>query len=81
MDFRSIINTVESLAHSVSGFIPGAGMVEGAAEIGGKVLDVIDAVSAHADPSDQPRLQAARKDLAAKVTAHAKSTSSRLRGG
>lgn len=80
MDFRNIVSTVETLAHSVSAFIPGASAVEGAAKIGGKVLDVIDAVSAHADPADQPRLQAARSELAEKVKAHAKSTSDRLRG-
>ena len=80
-DFRAIVDQVESLAHLAANFIPGAGMVEGAAKIGGKVLDLVDAVSEHAEPSDQPRLQAARKELAAKVTAHAKATSDDLRGG
>jgi len=80
-DFRSIVQSVASLAHMAANFVPGAGMVEAAANIGGKVLDLVDAVSAHADPADQPALQAARAALAAKVTAHAKATSDDLRGG
>lgn len=79
-DFRSIVSSVESLAHMAAAFVPGAGMVEAGAKISGKVLDLVDAVSEHADPADQARLQAARKELAAKVTAHANSTADDLRG-
>jgi hypothetical protein len=80
MDMRSIIANVGSLAHMASKFIPAAGLVEQGAAIGGKIIDIIDGLHEHADPSQQAELQAVRKQLSDAVKAKAASTSKRLRG-
>jgi hypothetical protein len=80
MDMRSIIANVGSLAHMAAKFIPAAGMVEQGAAIGGKIIDIIDGLHEHADPSQQAELQTARKTLSDAVKAKARATSDRLRG-
>jgi hypothetical protein len=80
MDMRSIIDKVASLAHMASSFIPAAGLVEQGVEIGGEIIDIIDGLHEHADPSQQAELQVARQKLSDAVKAHAASTSARLRG-
>lgn len=80
MDMRSLIDGVVKVANMASAIIPGAGLVGKGAEIGGKIIDIIDGLKEHADPSQQAEMQAARATLSAAVKAKAKSTSDRLRG-
>ena len=80
MDIRSLIDGITKVANIAATVIPGAGLVGKGAEIGGKILDVIDGLQEHATPDQQPAMQAARAKLAEAVKAKAKSTSDRLRG-
>lgn len=80
MDIRSLIDGVVKVANLASAVIPGAKLVAGGAEIGGKILDILDGLKADADPSQQAEMQAAREKLSAAVKAKAKATSDRLRG-
>lgn len=78
---RDLIDGVIKVAHVASSVIPGAGLVEQGAEIGGKIVDIIDGLTAHAEPDQQAAMQEARKQLSDVVKAKAAATSSRLRGG
>lgn len=80
MGIKDLIDGVIKVAHIASGVIPGAGMIEQGAQIGGKIIDIIDGLTAHADPSQQAEMQAARATLAEAVKAKAAATSARLRG-
>lgn len=80
MNIRSLIDSAIQLAHVAAAVIPGAGLAEDGLKIGQKIIDVIDGLKAHADPTQQPALQEARATLAETVKAKAKATSARLRG-
>lgn len=80
MNLENLLADVTKLAYTVSAIIPQAGLVEGAAKIGTKVLEIIDDVSKVAPIDNQQQMQQARAELAAKVKTHAASTSSDLRG-
>lgn len=80
MDVRSLVDSLIQLAHVASAVIPGAGLVEEGAKIGEKIIDVIDELKTHADPTQQPALQEARDKLADAVRTKAAATSARLRG-
>lgn len=80
MDMRSIIAGVTKIADMASTFIPQAKLVSGGAQLGGHIIDLIDGLKEHADPSQQAEMQAARKKLSDAVKAKAAATSDRLRG-
>lgn len=80
MDIRDMLATVTKLANIASVVLPQAKMVGGAAQMGGKILDIIDGLKDHADPAEQAELQEARAKLATAVKAKAAATSARLRG-
>jgi hypothetical protein len=80
MNIRSLIDSVINVAHVASSVIPGAGLVAEGAQIGEKIIDIIDGLTAHAEPDQQPAMQEARTKLAEAVKAKAAATSARLRG-
>lgn len=80
MDIRSLVDGVVKVAKLAAGIIPGANLVAGGAEIGGKILDIMDDLKADADPDQQAEMQEARAELSAAVKAKAAATSARLRG-
>jgi hypothetical protein len=78
MDFKSLISSIENVAAKVlPSIIPGAGP---AIEAGKAVIHLIDQAKATFGEHDTAVLQAHRKTLMEKVTAHANSTASRLEG-
>lgn len=81
MDIRALIDEVVKVADMASAILPGAGLVGGAAKIGGQIIDIIDSLQEHADPAQQAEMQAASKTLSDAVKAKAADTSARLRGG
>ena len=80
MDIRDLLATVTKLANVAAVVIPQAKLVGGAANLGTKVLDIIDDLKDQGDPADQAAMQAARKTLSDAVRAKAAATSARLRG-
>lgn len=80
MNIKSLIDGVISLANMASTVIPGAGLVAKGAQIGEKIIGIIDDLKEHADPAQQPQMQEARAKLAEVVKAKAAATSARLRG-
>lgn len=80
MDLRDMLATVTKLANIAAVVLPQAKIVGGAAQMGGKILDIIDGLQEHADPAQQAEMQAARKKLSDAVKAKAAETSARLRG-
>ena len=80
MDIRELLAAATKLADVAATVLPQAKLVGGAAQIGTKIIDVIDGLKEHADPSQQAEMQAARAKLAEAVKAKAKATSARLRG-
>lgn len=79
-NIRGLLETVTKLANMASVVLPQAKLVGSAAQIGGKIIDIIDDLSANAEPDQQAEMQAARKKLSDAVKAKAASTSARLRG-
>ncbi len=80
MDMKAMLETVTKLANIASVVLPGAKVVGGAANMGGKILDIIDGLKTQGDPAEQADMQLARDKLATAVKAKAKATSARLRG-
>lgn len=80
-DLRSLIHAVGNLADMASAVIPGAGLVSKGADIGEKIIGIIDDLKAEApELSQQAELQARRNKLSTAVKAKAAATSDRLRG-
>lgn len=80
MNFEMLLADIARLANTASAVIPGAGLVGSAAGIGSKIIDLIDTVTAHAPPQSQAQLKEARDRLSTIVKAHARATSTDLRG-
>lgn len=80
-DIRSLIHAVGDLADMASNVIPGAGLVAKGADIGEKIVGIIDDLTAEApELAQQAELQDRRRKLTDAVKAKAAATSSRLRG-
>lgn len=80
MTIKDMLATVTKLANIASVVLPQAKIVGGAADLGGKILDIIDGLKDQGDPAEQADMQLARDKLATAVKAKAKATSARLRG-
>lgn len=76
-----MLAAVTKLANVASVVIPQAKLVGSAAQMGGKILDIIDGLKDQGNPADQAAMQDARKTLSDAVKAKAAATSNRLRGG
>jgi hypothetical protein len=81
VNIKGLIEQAIKLADVASAFIPGAGLAAGGARLAGKIVDVIDTLTAKApDQKTTEQLLAARDKLRASVSAKAGRTSARLRG-
>ncbi len=80
MDMKALIAGIVKVADMASVVLPQAKIVGGAANMGGKILDIIDGLRGQGTLEDQAELQAARTKLATAVKAKAAATSARLRG-
>ncbi len=80
MDMKALIAGIVKVADMASVVLPQAKIVGGAANMGGKILDIIDGLKDQAEPAQQAEMQAARDKLATAVKAKAAATSARLRG-
>ena len=80
MDMKALIAGIVKVADMASVVLPQAKIVGGAANMGGKILDIIDGLRGQGSLEDQAALQEARAKLATAVKAKASATSARLRG-
>lgn len=80
MDMKKLIAGIVQVADMAAVVLPQAKLVGGAAQMGGKILDVIDGLKDQGDSDDQAAMQEARAKLATAVKAKAAATSDRLRG-
>jgi len=80
MDMKALIAGIVQVADMASVVLPQAKIVGGAANMGGKILDIIDGLRGQGSLEDQAALQEARAKLATAVKAKAATTSARLRG-
>lgn len=79
MDISTLIGDVLKAAHTASAVIPGLQGVGAAIGVGEKLVSIIDELSDHApDARTQAEMQAARKVLAATVSAKAERTADRF---
>lgn len=69
------------LANAAKSLVPGVGVVEGAVDIGKKLVDLIDHVTEKVpETQGSADLAIARKELADRVQAKAEATAERLEG-
>ncbi len=81
MDLGNLISDVLAAARTATAVIPGLQGVSGAIGVGEKLVGIIDDLTDSApDTRTQAEMQAARRDLAAAVSAKAERTADRLEG-
>lgn len=80
MNAREIVDKVIELANLAANVIPSAALIGKGAEIGSKVIDIIDDLGEDIAPDQQAAAQAARANLALAVKAKAARVSDKLRG-
>lgn len=80
-NIANVIENVLRTAQQVSAMIPGASAASPLLGVGAKLADILgDLTSEAPDNRTQEEMQAARRELAARVSAKAEATADRLEG-